>query len=223
MAKYIVTGDDRDKIDRKMDEIKRQLRQKNGCPINPDLVQQTLQRMIEGKFEFPARERVNCCSAFVTQINQGHRVVIPACGGSETIVGATELFAAGIVNYLNGHRLPYLQNFINPTVETDVRVYVCIKDGHPKEQFGSFGMDVERFCFTQHQIKKFAEVHRAWLAPEGEENFFLLATGKDILMVSLRTPAAGFLAEFKEFFENNTSYGYTRGQRLFVPESAFQF
>lgn len=50
--KYVVTGDQYRIIDRKMREIKRQLDQKSGSPLNPEKVAkalQNLQTIIEGK------------------------------------------------------------------------------------------------------------------------------------------------------------------------------
>lgn len=51
MAKFIVTGEEVDGIDRKMCEFKRQIRQKSGSPLDPSLVSSTLQELIEGKFK----------------------------------------------------------------------------------------------------------------------------------------------------------------------------
>jgi len=49
-AKFAVTGDQRDGIDRKMDEIKRQLRLKGGSPLDPERVGIALQGIVEGRF-----------------------------------------------------------------------------------------------------------------------------------------------------------------------------
>ena len=50
-AKYTVTGDQDLSIDKQMREIKRQLRQKGGSPINPEDVIRALQDISEGKFK----------------------------------------------------------------------------------------------------------------------------------------------------------------------------
>ena len=46
----IVTGGFRDKVDGKVSEIKRQLRQKGGYPHNPKLLERALQLIVEGRF-----------------------------------------------------------------------------------------------------------------------------------------------------------------------------
>lgn len=48
--KFIVTGDDRDVINRRFEDIMRQLRLKNGSPLDPELVKIALQRIGEGNF-----------------------------------------------------------------------------------------------------------------------------------------------------------------------------
>ena len=50
MAKTIVTGDQYMSIDGKLEEIKRQLRQKNGYPFDVNALEAVLQRATEGDF-----------------------------------------------------------------------------------------------------------------------------------------------------------------------------
>lgn len=51
MAKYIVAGEQDLSIDKKMWEIKRQIRQNGGSPLDPELVILALQNITEGKFD----------------------------------------------------------------------------------------------------------------------------------------------------------------------------
>lgn len=51
MATYIVTGDQYRTIDRRMREIKRQLDQDGGSPLDPEWVARELQRVIKGRLE----------------------------------------------------------------------------------------------------------------------------------------------------------------------------
>jgi len=48
--KFFVNGDEYQEIDRKMLEIKRQLLQKSGCPLDPQKVKIALQDIVEGQF-----------------------------------------------------------------------------------------------------------------------------------------------------------------------------
>ena len=47
--KHAVTGDQKLTIDARMVEIKRQLNQKKGSPIDPEVVSMVLQKVIEGQ------------------------------------------------------------------------------------------------------------------------------------------------------------------------------
>ena len=51
MAVFTVTGDQYKKVDRRMMEIKRQLRQRGGSPLDPELVADVLQEFIDGKLK----------------------------------------------------------------------------------------------------------------------------------------------------------------------------
>jgi len=57
--KFIVTGNQRDDIDGQMLDIKRQLRLKNGSPLNPELVKSALQSIVEGVFTGISRKSTN--------------------------------------------------------------------------------------------------------------------------------------------------------------------
>lgn len=57
--KFIVTGDDRDVISRRFEDVMRQLRLKNGSPLDPELVKIALQRIGEGNFEGISKKSIN--------------------------------------------------------------------------------------------------------------------------------------------------------------------
>lgn len=48
-GKYPVTGEQRDAIDAKMGELKRQLRQREGCRVDPKWMDDALQAIVEGR------------------------------------------------------------------------------------------------------------------------------------------------------------------------------
>jgi hypothetical protein len=53
MATYVVSGDQYREVDRRMSEIKRQLNQPGGSPVDPDLVARRLQLIVEGPTAAP--------------------------------------------------------------------------------------------------------------------------------------------------------------------------
>ena len=79
--KFTVSGEQRDDIDGQMLEIKHQLRLKGGCPIDPELVKVTLQKIVEGKFGI--KENI---------LSQGQTILIDACDGTETLADAKDVF-----------------------------------------------------------------------------------------------------------------------------------
>jgi hypothetical protein len=54
MATHVVSGDQYREVDRRMNEIKRQLNQPGGSPLDPDVVARGLQLIIEGPTARPA-------------------------------------------------------------------------------------------------------------------------------------------------------------------------
>src|ERR1700730_14686475 len=53
MATHVVSGDQYREVDRRMSEIKRQLNQPGGSPLDPDMVARRLQLIIEGPSAAP--------------------------------------------------------------------------------------------------------------------------------------------------------------------------
>src|SRR4029077_18678487 len=53
MATHVVTGDQYREVDRRMSEIKRQLSQPGGSPLDPDIVARRLQLIVEGPTAAP--------------------------------------------------------------------------------------------------------------------------------------------------------------------------
>lgn len=50
MATYVVSEEERDLVKRKLEEIKRQIEQPSGSPLEPHVTAAALQRIVEGKF-----------------------------------------------------------------------------------------------------------------------------------------------------------------------------
>jgi hypothetical protein len=76
MAPYVVSGDQYREIDRRMSEIKRQLNQPGGSPLDPDVVARRLQRIVEGPTAAPTGS---------TTPEQAQSIMGPACQGIEAL------------------------------------------------------------------------------------------------------------------------------------------
>lgn len=70
MAKQIVTGDQYFGLDGKLCEIKRQLRQKDGYPYDPALLDLALQAIIEGRFQDLKKPEIVTYDEFVTPFSR---------------------------------------------------------------------------------------------------------------------------------------------------------
>lgn len=101
-------------------------------------------------------------------------IIIPACDDSHTLAEAKEVFKS----YIDpDFKKLGLNRRWNPTKETAVVVHELVRDGTFAQMFGSFGVDLDKLCFTQHQIEVFCEKHPDWLRIDGYGTFFL--TKKD--------------------------------------------
>lgn len=103
-------------------------------------------------------------------ISDGADLVIPACDGSHTLANAKKVFKSYIdSNFKNWG----LDKKGESTKETPVVVHEMIKDATFAQIFSSFGVDLGKLCFTQHQVEVFCENHPDWLRIDGYGTFFL--------------------------------------------------
>lgn len=164
--KFIVADDQYYRIDGKILELKRRLRQKNGSPIDPGLVENAFQDILEGKF------------GILKLISGGENLTIDACNGEELIASAIHIFRLGINDEFND---PETNKSDYPTDAVDVDVYQSQMIGGLKSitlmQVTDFlDRDLESLCFNQAQIRKFCEKYSdsEWLPRDGSTTFFLL-------------------------------------------------
>lgn len=162
--KFIVTGEQHFGIDGQMLEIKRQLRLKSGSPIDPALVTLALQEIVEGKF---GERKAN---SILKLISKGESLFIDAVSGKETLAQAKDVFPSGID--------PDFEEWgpdeaSQATEEAPVQVHEMVQDSTFAQMFGSLGTDLDKLCFTQHQIKNFCKKHPNWLRADGYATFFI--------------------------------------------------
>jgi len=161
-----VSGEQYYGLDGQLLEIKRQLRQEDGYPFDPEELKNYLQTAIEGRFR-GSRKRSN---KFLWLISGGVSLTVDAVDGTEILADAKDVFPGGIDS-----------NFINwgadepgrSTAETPVDVYEMTKDSTYSKMFGSLSDDVQKICFTQAQIKNFAKRNYEWFRTDSYGTFFL--------------------------------------------------
>ena len=159
MAKFNVTGEEHFSITGQMLEIQRQIRLKGGSPIDPQLVTIALQDIIEGKFS----HKKTANSVILRRLYEGESIIIVSCDGSETIVNDKDTFKAGrALGYENfGRGKPEWA-----TENTVVEVYEVVQNAKFMQKFNNLKIkELDKLCFTQHQIIQFCKDHANRLSP----------------------------------------------------------
>lgn len=209
MAKFNVTGEQRDDIDGQMIEIKRQLRQKGGSPINPEDVALAIQDIIEGKFNH--NKKVDLISRL---LSKNESIIIEKCDGTETLAQAEKVFKSGIDPDFKNWKLDTASK---ATEETAVQVHEIFKDSTFTQMFGSLVADLDKLCLTQHQIKSFCKNHPDWLRKDGYGIFFLFKVGGNFFVARVDVDSDGLdVSIFGLEYVDVWGAGYLR--RLVVPK-----
>ena len=201
--KFTVSGEQRDDIDGQMLEIKHQLRLKGGCPIDPELVKVTLQKIVEGKFGI--KENI---------LSQGQTILIDACDGTETLADAKDVFPSGI----DGDFEKWGTNKAGiATKEQAVDVHELVKDRTFAQMFGSLGTDLDKLCLTQAQIKNFCKQHANWLRQGGYVTLFLFKVGEEFFVAHVYVYSDGLSVDVDRF-EHRHVWRAEHLRRMVVPQ-----
>jgi len=166
--KFHVTGEQRDDIDGRMIEIKRQLRLKSGSPIDPELVKTALQDIVEGRFKSVANSSILRC------ISSGHILKLKASDGSRIIRDARGTFPSGIYGNFSGLGLNK-PGLASPEMIVDV--HEVISNAKFMNLFESLPGAWNQKWIPQDKVIEFCETLPDWLHPHGDATFFL--TKKD--------------------------------------------
>jgi len=214
MAKYIVTGEQRDDIDGQMLEIKRQLRLKSGSPINPKEVSFSLQDIIEGKFNPKEKEII-----IFRLLDDAREIIIDSCDGNETIAGAKEFFTSGIDDEFKKYEV----NEINlATEQTEVHVLVVTKRVSFYKILPSLCLDFDKLCLTHGQIINFCKRFKRYLS-KGKGTLFVYKVKKKffIARVCLEYDGSPFVFEMS-FDDYDNTWNAEDGIRIVVPKQKFK-
>lgn len=97
-------------------------------------------------------------------------LVIPACDGKNFLANAREVFKSFIASDLMGYKFARAGN---ATKEVAVEIYGQVEDATFAQIFGFISHDLNKLCFTQHQIEVFCTLHPEFLHMDGACTFFL--------------------------------------------------
>lgn len=158
---------------------------------------------------------------YIKRLSGDTPIIIPACDGSHIIAEAKKVFKYCIDPDFKKWGLDERGN---PTKETAVVVHEIVRDGTFARMFGSFGVDLDKLCFTQHQVEAFCENHPDWLCIDGYGTFFLIkkdwkysATIGNLFVARVRARSDG-LDVYARRFEHDSVWYADCQHRLVVPQ-----
>ncbi len=207
MAKFIVTGDQHFDITGQMLEIQRQIRQRGGSPIDPKLVTQNLQNIIEGKMKKDCK--------FLRLYSEFGSLTIAKCKGKRTFLNTTHVFKA--IDW-GGIDQAELEDVSNETDPVPVQIFEYDGLGYSYSQlFSYFYSGFEKVCFSQDQILMFWESYDFRHRSSKEDmDIFLLRCKNRMYIVQVCEGFDGLYAWVKRFSFEQLPTNYR--VRLVVPK-----
>lgn len=129
-------------------------------------------------------------------LSAGETIIIPACDGTQTLAQARKTFSAHLDPDFKNWGLDKLGK---PTKETVASVYKMAKNATFAQMFGSLKADLDKLCFTQHQIKKFCEKHPDRLRADGAGTFFLFKAEDQFFVAHVQARSSCMDADVHRF------------------------
>lgn len=216
--KHVVTGDQYRIIDRRVREVKRQLDQEGGSPLDPAAVAKALQEIIEGRFSsvLGDLDLQEGSRDVLKLISGGENIVIDPTDGTEVLADANDVF-----DYIDGDFRNWEANEPGEaTEEASVDVYELRWDTTFAQMFGLFSSDISTLCLSQSQIKGFCKKHREWLRSDDYGTFFLLKSHDNFLVAFVYVYSDGDLLVRVDKLENSQVWYVGDRRRVVVPQSA---
>ena len=207
MAKFIVTGDQHFDITGQMLEIQRQISQKGGSPIDPKLVTQNLQNIIEGNMKKNSR--------FLKLYSGFGPLTIVKCEGKRTFLNTTHVFKA--IDW-GGISESEFADISEETEGSPIQVFEsAVLETSYAQAFSFFSFDLSQICFSQDQMLSFYESYglRSELIG-GIMIISLLRCKNQMYIFQVCKGSDGFYAWIKRFNFEQLPIDYTC--RLIVPE-----
>jgi len=204
---HVVTGDQYRAIDRRIREVKRQLDQDGGSPLDPDAVADTLQEIVEGCFSGRGE--------LLKPVSGGEHLVIEPTDGSQVLAEASNTFA-----YIDPDFRNWNADEPGPaTQQAQVRVYEMAENATFVQMFGSLAPDVDKLCLTQAQINQFVVKHRDQLRSDGYATFFLFKSHDHFFVANVIVSSVRLEVDVYRFVHSLVWYAEGR-RRVVVPQLA---
>lgn len=151
---------------------------------------------------------------YLRLISEGESLTLDATDGAEVLAEANNVFA-----YID----PDFKDVVDEgpaTKEVAVAVYEMREDATFSQMFGSLSENLQKLCFTQAQIKSFAQKHRQWLRSDGYATFFLFKSQNHFFVADVFVGSAGGLGVALRRFGNSGVWRAGHRRRVVVPRLA---
>lgn len=129
-------------------------------------------------------------------LSSGKTITIAPCDGTETLAQAKDVFPSGIDSDFTNWNLDKKGN---ASAKTAVAVYELTQDATYAKMFGSLGADLNKLCFTQHQIKRFCKKHSNWLRTGGNATLFLFKENNEFFVARVNVSSGGLYVRVYRF------------------------
>jgi hypothetical protein len=124
------------------------------------------------------------------------KLSIEALDGKEFIHGDKKVFPSGIDGDFKNYGL---NKSGVATSETAVQVHEMVEDATFAKMFTSLTGNLDKLCFTQHQIKRFCVKYPNWLHQEGYATLFLFKLNGEYFVAYVYVSGAGLYAGVYRF------------------------
>ncbi|MCX6792685.1 MAG: hypothetical protein NTY12_01540 [Candidatus Falkowbacteria bacterium] len=177
-------------IDGQIDAIREKLRlgyrnKGSRCPLDPDLVIDALQNIIEGKFSINNEIlKLLCANEIIT---------IDAVYGNQTFkIIAEDIFKGGI-SYCFEEWSILLDRVSKATEKTPVQITKLVADSSLHTIFNSLSKskDLEKLCLTQSQIRNFCLKYKKRFWQDNSSVFFLFMENKQYFVAHVSSTFFG--------------------------------
>lgn len=167
----------------------------------------------------PAQERQKVFGTaspevFLKIISGGETVKLDAVKGNVTITDSKNVFSSIDGDFKNWK----INTSGNATAETPVDVYEMTQNATFTQMFGSLHNDLDKLCFTQHQIVNFVTKHRNWLRTEGYGTFFLFKSGEQFFVAYVYFRGDDSLSVYVNRFGRSSVWLASLRRRLVAPQ-----
>jgi len=152
---------------------------------------------------------------YLTLLSADEHLTLDAVDGAKTIAKAKDTFA-----WIDSDFINYKADEAGPaTEETPVNVYELTKDAAFAQMFNAASTDLNKLCFTKHQILNFIKKYKNWLRTNGYATFFLFKANNYFFVACVLVHGVG-LHVYVDRLENGNVWDAEDRHRLVLPQLA---